>query len=583
MQFTWDLTHLYPNDALMEDDQKRLEEKIKLFQKIYGTVLDSPQDFLKVTDLLYEIKGLNEKIYCYNKRHFDKDITQKKYEQNASKALTFYDKILSLNTSYNNILIADKDKALKYSQNTIYARQTNLILNNANHLLPEDIAKVYYDLNYLLTFYENTFNSVYFKDAKRATVTINSQELQLDIDTFNYLMQSPHQKVRKKAFKAFYQDFANIQNTLATLWENKIAVSLKKAQLENYSSLKEKILQKEELPLNLIDNLIKCVHKNLNLNHQYILLRKKTLNLENYYIYDNFISISTIPKIEYDIKEGISLLKQAFKILGPDYLKVIDKAFKEGWIDLYARPTKRNMSYSCISYYGAPYASISYDKSLLSLKQLAHELGHSIHTYFAKTQPFVNFEYSLFAAEITSKVNEILLYEYLIKTSLDKNTKIYLLNEMLTMMSNTLFDNTLTTEFEDLFIQSVTNKEIISASKLNNTYATLYYQYTGKAMSQDEIVKYLWMKQNHYWQTEEFYDFKYVTGLSIAICIAHDLMNNTLEASKYLDFLKIGNSLDINKSLAKLGINLKSYDYLDKAFKLFFEKLNLLEELLASK
>lgn len=582
MKFRWDLSHLYQTKEAWQKEKDGYREKTNKFKETCGEVLDSKEKFKEVMDELYSLLGTGEKLYCYAKRHFDEDNSLSEYEQDATYVLAIYNEVLSCKEKISTIILKQKEKSLEYIKAfPEYKRIINLVIRNEKYQMDSNDYEFINEFDELLSYYKRIYNALTALDLKNPLLEDKEGKLQeLTVSNYNQMIIDPDVNVRKKAWFAYNENWAKFKNTLAVLYDNKLTLALKKSKLSHYDSLAQSVLFREELPKEMIDYLIKTTNEHLALAYEYHKFKKTYLRLEEYHIYDTSLSICSIPKMEIEIEDAVIYLKEALSVLGEEYTSYIDQAFVEGWLDIYPRPYKRKMTYSCISYYGVPYAALNYNKSVLSLKDLAHELGHSIHTAFAKKQPFKDFEYSLFMAEITSKVNEILFYEYMINNTEEKEEKIYLVDSMVSTLINTLFGQMLNTEFEDIIIKKKAAKEIITAKVLDDVYQDLYIKYHKEDFSYDKEIKNEWTKVKYFWTNDEYYMFKYVTGLGIASSIAYSILNGDEKIKEgYLNFLTVGNSISIVEALKLVDIDLNNYNYIENAYKLLESKLKYLKEL----
>jgi len=338
----------------------------------------------------------------------------------------------------------------------------------------------------------------------------------------------------------------------------KLQNDIEQAKKENYKDFLSKNLFELELPDTIVDKLIKKVNQNLNIIHKNIKFKKKMSELDEYHMFDLGQSILNIPKIKYPLEKALEIIKSSLSILGDDYIKLIDKMFDEGWIDLYPNDNKRTMSYTCFSYNGVPYVLTNYNSSFDSVVTLAHEIGHSTHVYYSKiNNEFENFDPSIFLSEIIAKVNELLVYEYVIHNCKDKEEKLYLTNEIVNRIENSLFNQTMNTEFEHNVINKLSKNEIVDSTYLNNLYMDLIRKYK-RGITFDDNLKYGWSKIPHFIMMDTYYMFQYSIGISVATNIVYRILNNEKGiVDKYKKFLSFGNSVSIKEALSYLDIDLE--------------------------
>ncbi|MDE6292302.1 MAG: hypothetical protein K2L98_01320, partial [Bacilli bacterium] len=364
------------------------------------------------------------------------------------------------------------------------------------------------------------------------------------------------------------------------LYVDKLKNEIKLYRSEGYSSLIEKRLFELELKPDTLEKIIQSVNEHLDIMHDFIALKQKNSKLESLHTYDTYVaSIGGKPRrVEYE--ESVELVKEALKPLGSEYAKVIDKMLDEGWIDVYPREHKRTNQSTSISINGVPYILLNYAKNLDGTRTLAHETGHAIHTYFSKTSQKVEyFEFDLFLTEIVSKVNEILFNEYLLSKASDEEEKKEILSNIVGSLGNSLFNQTMTTEFEHRVIRVLESGEEVSSEYLNKTYLEVMKKYNGDALTIDELNQYGWLLVTHLVWQESYYLYQYVTGLALGVSIALKIMKDQSYVDKYLELLKVGRSMSIEDALKLVDVDINDKNYLDDAFNYLNEKMENLRRL----
>ena len=297
-------------------------------------------------------------------------------------------------------------------------------------------------------------------------------------------------------------------------------------------------------------------------------------------MYDIYVDIVYNKTYEYSFEQGKKMIFEALKPLGENYLNDLNKAFSERWIDIYPNKGKSSGAYSSGSYDTYPYLLLNYTDTIDSVSTLVHELGHSMHSYYSnKNQNYTNASYPIFLAEIASTTNEILLNDYLYKNAKTKEEKILYLTELLEKIRTTIYRQTMFAEFEKIIHEKEDKGIPLTEEELSNTYLELNKLYYGNNVVSDDLIKYEWARIPHFYTS--FYVYKYATGLSCAIKIATDIINNKENAKEnYLDFLSSGGSDYPLNILKKTGIDMTKPDTINDALKVFKEKVEELKELL---
>lgn len=578
MKTKWDLSYLYIDDNAWVTEYNSLSEKVKNLELLSSSFLNTTKSFLNYLESKIEIDMLIEKIYCYPKRNLDIDCTLDKYKQMLNDALSLYNQIQVLNNCFEKKIIENDKLVMEYLENKElqhYRRYITLILRRKEHILFKD--NYVSSLNKIREDYQKLFiDTVKFDD-----IVIDGEVKLLNRNTYNDLILSEKQANRKKVYDTYTKAYALVNDELASLYISKLNEDINLSKCEKYDTLLSKRLYELELPDNILDELMNKINDNLFVMHKYNKLKKDILGLKDYHVYDSSVSICDIPKINYPLDKSLEIIKNSLGILGDDYVKIINQMFNDGWVDVYPHDNKRVMSFTCISYSGVPYILVNYNNSINSARTLAHEIGHSIHTLYSKNHNhFEYFEFSLFLTEIVSKVNEILVNEYMLKTCKSKEEKIYILNNVINSLCNSLFNQMMLTEFEHHVIKKINEKEVIDSAYLNNLYITLFKKYNGDSFIYDDNIKYGWCKVPHLIMQDTYYLYQYVIGTAVANNIAYRILNKEDGIiEKYKEFLSFGNRLSIKESLKYLDIDLEKGEYVDDSIKVLNKKIDDIKEL----
>jgi oligoendopeptidase F len=266
--------------------------------------------------------------------------------------------------------------------------------------------------------------------------------------------------------------------------------------------------------------------------------------------------------------------------LGEDYLNIIKEGFDSRWIDVHETKNKRSGAYSSGTYGTLPYILLNWSDEINDTFTLAHELGHSLHSYYTReTQPYPYANYSIFVAEVASTCNEALLNHYLIKTTDDKKKKLYLLNNQLEGFRGTVFRQTMFAEFEQLAHVAGANGEALTAEKLSEIYYDLNKKYFGEGMTVDQEIAIEWARIPHFYRN--FYVFQYATGYSAAAALSQQILEEgDVAVTRYKEFLKSGSSDYPIEVLKKAGVDMTTPEPVRLAFKVFEHILDEMEALL---
>ncbi len=582
MKVEWDFTHLYASDKDWNEDFENLKNKIDNLNHLLDDCLNTSDSLFHFILLKLECDELVEKLYCYAKRHLDVNSTLKDYKKKLEDALSLYSEIQKVNAIFENKIIQNNKVVLEYlneNQFKEYVRYFSSILRRNQHISLNEEAQANHDLieSKLKQEYQDMFQS----DVSFENVNIDGENKILNRNTYNNLIINSRQSNRKLVFDTYTKAYQSCNQKLTDIYLKKLKNDITLAQKEKYPTLLSKKLFELELPDDIVDVLIKKINDHLNIMHDYVDFKKEISGLEEYHIYDTNVSLCDIPKIEYSLKETLSIIKNSLSLLGEDYIKVIDQMFQEGWVDVYPKENKRTMSFTCISYVGVPYILINYNASVSSARTLAHEIGHALHVYYSKTNnAFQNFEFSYFLTEIASKVNEILVNEYMIQCCDNEQEKIYIMNNIINGIGNSLFGQIMLTEFEHTVIHKLGKEGNLTADNLNELYMELSKKYNGMTFSYDDNLKYGWSKIPHFIMQDSYYLYQYSIGMAIANNIAYRILEKEDGiVEKYKRFLSAGNSVSVSEALSYLDINLENGTYIDQAIETLDNKIKTLKKI----
>ena len=401
--------------------------------------------------------------------------------------------------------------------------------------------------------------------------------MRLTAGTFPVFRESRDRSVREGAFRAMFGTYRQFGDAIATLYGGSVKFDTYFSNQRGYASACEAALDGGNVPVSVYDSLIEAVHESLPSMRKYLELRRRVLKLDKIDVFDLYVPI--VEDVDYPIafEDAKDLVKKATLPLGEEYQKLLDRAFAERWVDVYENDGKQSGAFSCGVFGVHPYVLMNYAGTLGDAFTLAHELGHSMHSWFSDTtQDYVNHDYRIMVAEVASTVNEVLLTKYLLKIETDEKRRAYILNHFLESFRTTLYRQTLFAEFERKAHDLYAAGQPLTASALNKVYHDLeatYYDGIGI----DTDIDPEWSYIPHFYRA--FYVYQYATGFSSAVAIAEHILT-TGDASGYLKFLTTGGSDYPLEELKIAGIDLTKPDTVRSALRVFDETVDELSALL---
>jgi len=405
----------------------------------------------------------------------------------------------------------------------------------------------------------------------------NGAEATLTAERFYLFMESADRGVRERAYTKTYETYNSYQNTFASAYAGQVKTEVFNARARKYDSCLEAALAENHVPAAVYRSLIAAAHEALPLLHRYMHLRKKCLGVEELKMYDLYTPIVKDVDMPFTYAEAKATVLEALAPMGEEYTALLQKGFAGGWIDVYENEGKHSGAYSWGSYGTKPYVLLNYQDKLNDMFTLAHEMGHSLHSWYSnENQAYVNAQYPIFLAEIASTVNEALLLQHLLGKVTGKKERAYLLNKFAEQFRTTFFRQTMFAEFELLTHEMMEAGTPLTAGELNKLYAELNAKYYGDAVTYDDLIANEWMRIPHFYYN--FYVFQYATGFASAIAFSKQILSGG--AVQYETLLKSGGA-DYPLPIAKAaGVDMEKPDFVRDAMTVFETVLGELENVL---
>ena len=585
---TWDLTAIFPTDAAFEKELDELAGAVPFIRALQGTIGSSSQALLKGIEEVLEINQKLERVYVYSHLKNDQDTADSLYQNLHDKALSILTSVSEATSWFEpEIMEIPEDELEKYlAENDKlkpYAHLLDSLTSAREHVLTAREEELLAGAGEIFAAPSKTFSVLNNADMTFPKVkNEEGQEVQLTHGLYGKLMESPDREVREGAFKALYKTYDGLKNTFATTLSTNVKAHNYKAKVHKYESARAAALANNHIPESVYDTLLDVVNEHLPLLHRYVDLRKDLLGVEELHMYDMYTPLTGEAPIKYSIEAAMEETLKGLQPLGEDYLAILQEAFDNRWIDWLENEGKRSGAYSSGAYDTNPYILMNWQDSLNQLYTLVHELGHSVHSYLTrKNQPYVYGDYSIFLAEIASTTNENILTDYLLKTQTDPKVRIYIVNHYLDGFKGTIFRQTQFAEFEHYIHQKALEGVPLTQDFMTSYYAELNAKYYGPSVEKDPEIDIEWTRIPHFYYN--YYVYQYATGFSAATALAKRIVEGEEGAlEKYLSYLKAGNSGYPIEVMKKAGVDMTQSAYIEDAMKVFEERLNELEQLIAA-
>lgn len=582
---TWNLSDMVASDSLWEELFKEASEKVKRYADFKGKLAlsaDSLYQCLKFDD---EISEEIELLYVYARMSSDQDTADQTYQDMFARAQSLSYKA----SEYSSFIVPEilsivKETLERYmrADNGIshFKRALEMVLNKREHTLSSDMEELLaqsYDATQGAGQIFTMFNNA---DVKFPVITgENGEGIRITHGNYISLMENQDRRIRKDAFEGLYSVYAQYSNTLAAAFSSNVKQAVFYAKAKKYESSRQYYLADNEVPELVYDNLVRGVRENLPKLHRYAGLRRRILGVDELHMYDLYVPMVSSVDRRYTYEEAKAMVKEGLAPLGEEYLSILQEGFDSRWIDVYENEGKRSGAYSWGTYSSHPYVLLNFQGTLNDVFTLAHEMGHSIHSWYSdKNQPFTYAGYKIFVAEVASTCNEALLIRHLLKKSANKEEKAYLLNHFLESFRGTLFRQTMFAEFENMAHSMGAAGESLTAQNLCRVYRQLNVDYFGPEMTVDSQIDYEWERIPHFYTP--FYVYQYATGFSAAVAISSRIIKGEAGALEgYKKFLSGGCSMNPIDLLKLCGVDMSTTTPVDEALKFFGELLDEFEGL----
>ena len=583
-QYMWDLSTLYKNDEEWSQAVTEIEERITKISKYQGK-LNNAKTIRAFLDEDTQLGRLLSNYFCYASLRNCEDTRQSAGQAMEAKAYAVYTKyaqatsfaqpeILSLDEETLKAIVKDEklapyafymQKLLDEKPHVLSAKEEALLASFTEVLgAPGKISESLQDADMV------------FDDALDA----NGEAHEVTQSNYILLQMNEDRVLRKNAFESFYKGFRQHINTFAQTYNACVKEAAASAQVRHFDSSRAMSMAEEHVPVSVYDGLVETVRKFMPAMYRYVRLRKQILGLDELHYYDVYTPLVAGSSKKYTYEEAQQMVLDAVAPLGEDYVNRVKQAYQDRWIDVYPNVGKRGGAFSSGTYDSNPYILTSFTGTLDSVSTIAHEMGHSQHTWLSNhhQQP-QNADYTLFVAEVASTVNENLLIEQLLAKTTEPKERLALLNHYLEGFKGTVYRQTMFAEFEREAHAMAERGDALTADALNQLYKGLIHDYFGDDLVIDDEVAYEWARIPHFYRP--FYVYKYATSYSEAVALSEAILKDGESAvKKYLEFLSMGGSAYPLDELKHAGVDFTTSAPVERALTKFNDILDDVEETL---
>lgn len=585
LENTWDLTTIFKSDEDFNTAYKTLEYKIADNEQ-FKDGFDSAEKLADALELERALDTELGQLFVYAHLKHDQDTSNDTYSALESRARSL---AVKYSTAWSFLVPAimaipedtlkeyashDRLKEFKFDLEKLNKQRPHVLSDKEENILAQ-AGEVMHTPTQVYGMFNNA--DINFKPA----VDSEGKEHELTQGNYVEMLKSSDRTLRESAYNNLYGEYKQFKNTLSQTLAGVVSTHAFSANVRGYESSRHQALSNNHIPESVYDNLVNTVNDNMHLLHRYTELRKKFLGVDELKMYDMYVPLVEDTDFNMTYDNAKEWLVNALQPLGEEYVNIVKEGLENRWVDVYENKGKRTGAYSSGTYGTNPFILMNWQDNVNNLFTLAHEFGHSVHSYYSrKNQPANTSGYSIFVAEVASTFNEALLADYMFKKLDDKKQQLYLLNEQLEGFRGTVFRQTMFAEFEHAIHVMKESGEPLTAGKLSEVYGELNKKYFGEAVNYDDAIDVEWARIPHFYMN--YYVYQYATGYAAAASLSKQVLEEGEQtAQRYInEFLKKGSSNYPIEILKNAGVDMTTSAPIENALEVFEAQLTQFEELL---
>ncbi len=583
----WDLTDIFTNPEEFKTTKQTLLNELKQIEQYKGKVTNSAQNLLEIYELYEKALQKFEKLYAYGMLTYHLDMANQEGIRLFKEVEALSTEIKTATSFITPEITYANEKQIKEYLSTMpelkrYKRDILDTLEKKKHILSQQEENLLANYAELFSSPENVFDVLTNAEFKLGTLTNEKgEEVELTDSNYTVYLKSKNESVRKQAFTLMYKKYAEFINTITELYLANVKADVTTAKIRNYHSSLEKAVIHDDATPKVYETLIQTIHNHFSVNHEFMELKKKLLHKSDFHLYDLYVNPFEEENEKISFDQAKEEILSALSIMGTEYTNQLQQAFAKRWIDVYPNNNKRGGAYSLGVYGIHPYVLTNFVGKKQDVSTIAHELGHSMHSYYAnQTQNIIDANYTILVAEVASTVNELLLSHAQLQKETDPKKKATILYELLEMIRATFFRQSMFAEFEKIVHEKTEQGEMLSSEDLNHIYYELNQEYFGNQMVIDTEIQYEWARIPHFYSN--FYVYKYATGISSAISISTKIIEQGESfVKRYLEMLKQGCSRKSIDLLKMVDVDLESPETYQLTIDFYQKKIEELKNCLA--
>ncbi|WP_161597512.1 oligoendopeptidase F [Fluviispira multicolorata] len=584
---TWNLSDLFKDFKHWSNEFNNLpnEESLeKLVEDKYKSKLSSsPELIYECIKFKDDLNHRLENLFVYASLRNTEDVANKESNEAVGKIEIKLSGLMAKFSFLEPELLNIKqltDWLKKEPLNTYQFRLEELIRKKA-HILTEQEENILARISVSLNMFDEIHGKWNNADLKfLPALDSNNKEHLVSNSRYSLNLQSKDRELRRNTFNSYFSEISKWRNTITSNYYGNMLTGSTIAKIRKFSGFLEAELFDDNIPTSLYDGLIKSIKNNIDLLHQSMKLRKKLLKIDAVNPFDRSVSLyESKEEITFSWEEGRDLVLKAITPLGEEYVAVATQGLTiDRWVDRAENEGKRSGAFSWGTYSSRPYMLQSWTGTLSDVYTLAHELGHSMHSYYSnKNQPYHNSGYTIFVAEVASTLNEALLSDYILTHMQDSELAKSVLSENLENFEGTVLRQCLFAAFEREASLIADKEEAFTPDTLEEIYMNLNKFWYGDECNYPEFIRYGWMTIPHFYSA--FYVYKYATSYCASLALAENLRKDKNQTREDIfRFLKAGGSKPPLEILKDAGIDFLNSDPVGNAFANYKRNIELAEK-----
>ena len=566
-KYTWDLSSIFPDWDAWERAFTELDQGIEAYAKYAGTLAQGSEQFVRALQDRDALGQLSYKVWYYPALQYDEDQRNNTINARRQRVQLLLAKWQQATSWFNPELLQLPLTTVRQwldasPELAVYRFAIEEVFRLQEHVLNEQGERLLSLTERLGGVPRDAYAALSTADAHFPTITLSTGETtQVSYGQYRKLLATCRlQDDRRKAYEALYDTYTASLNTYAAIYNGVMHGDWFEARARGYQTTLDAALFGNAIPTSVVENLIQETKHGVTPFRRYHQLRKRVLQLQDYYVFDAFV-----PLVDYDVKyayeDVLDWIIEAVSPLGAEYQARVRRAFSERWIDVYENQGKRSGAYSAPVYGANPYMLMNYNDTLDAVFTLAHELGHSMHTMLSQeTQPFVYAGYTIFVAEVPSTLNEALLLDLMLGRATSREERVVLLQHAIDGIIGTFYNQVLFADFELEAHRLVERDQPITSETLSGIYGKLLTDYWGDSLSPDTRAQHTWARIPHFYQSP-YYVYQYATCFASTAKLmqeigSKDAATRTAAVSRYLRLLQSGGSDHPMTLLKGAGVDL---------------------------